>query len=141
MTSAHTQSSEPPHWFPRVIGVVGGVFFLAFGAWAMVGAESFFNTVAAFDPYNQHFILDIGAFQIGLGAVLLLGWISDRADALAVGLVGVGVGSAAHTISHIVGYDLGGTPAVDIPLFSVLSLLLLAGGLVRWREQRARPTR
>jgi hypothetical protein len=38
----------------------------------MVDPRSFFTALAAFEPYNQHFIQDIGAFQIGLGAVLLL---------------------------------------------------------------------
>ena len=102
----------------------------------MVGPMSFFEALAAFEPYNQHFLQDIGAFQIGLGAVLLLAAISDSADALAVGLVAVGLGSAAHTISHFAGRDLGGTPAVDIPVLALLSLVLLAAGLVRWRENR-----
>ena len=136
MTSGPLSRPESPNWFPRAVGVIGGVSFLAFGIWAMVGPASFFETVAAFEPYNQHFLQDIGAFQIGLGAVLLLAAIFDRADALAAGLVGVGLGSAAHTISHIVGRDLGGTPVVDIPLFGVLSVVLLAAGFVRWRERR-----
>jgi hypothetical protein len=51
-----------------------------------------------------------------------------------LGLIGVGVGSAAHTVSHVVRHDLGGKPEVDIPLFAVLTVLLLASGLVRWRE-------
>jgi hypothetical protein len=133
-TDSATQPSRRPHWFSRGVGVVGGIFFVAFGVWAMVGPESFFDAVAAFEPYNQHFVQDIGAFQIGLGAVLLLAGIPARADALAVALIGVGVGSAAHTLSHVVGRDLGGKPNVDIPPFAVLSVLLLAGGLVRWRE-------
>ena len=107
----------------------------------MVGPVSFFETVAAFEPYNQHFLQDIGAFQIGLGAVLLLAAACDPADALAVGLMGVGVGSAAHTVSHLVGQNLGGKPDVGIPVFAVLSLLLLVAGVVRWREHRARPAR
>ena len=141
MTSRRLSRPESQNWFPRAVGVIGGVSFLAFGIWAMVGPVSFFETVAAFEPYNQHFLQDIGAFQIGLGAVLLLAAASDRADALAVGLMGVGVGSAAHTVSHLVGQDFGGTPEVDIPVFAVLSLLLLVAGVVRWREHRARPAR
>ena len=132
-------SVQRRRWFPRAIGVVGGLAFLAFGVWAMVGPESFFAAVAAFEPYNQHFLQDIGAFQIGLGAVLLLAAIPAQADALVVGLLGVGVGAAAHGISHVVGRDLGGTPEVDIPLFAGLAVLLLAAGLMRWREWRARP--
>jgi hypothetical protein len=141
MTSAPPPRSQPQNWFPRAVGVIGGVSFLAFGVWAMVGPVSFFETVAAFEPYNQHFLQDIGAFQIGLGAVLMLAAASDPADTLAVGLIGVGVGSAAHTISHLVGQDLGGTPAVDIPVFAALSLVLLVAGAVRWREHRAGPAR
>ena len=137
MTSADTavRASRRPHWFPRAIGVVGGVSFLAFGVWAMVGPESFFDAVATFEPYNQHFVQDVGAFQIGLGAVLLLAAIPAGADALAVGLIGVGIGSAAHTVSHVVGRNLGGTPEADIPFSIVLTVLLLAGGLVRSRER------
>jgi hypothetical protein len=126
--------SRRRHWFPRAVGVLGGASFLASGLWAMVGPESFFETVATFEPYNQHFIQDIGAFQIGLGAVLLLAVVWTRADALTVGLVGVGIGSAAHTISHVIGRNLGGTPELDIPLTALMSLLLLAGGLWRWRQ-------
>jgi len=122
------------HWFPRAVAVVGGVSFLASGLWAMAGPESFFETVATFEPYNQHFIQDVGAFQIGLGAVLLLAAMWTRADAVAVGLVGVGIGSTAHTISHVIGRDLGGRPELDIPLTALMSVLLLAGGLWRRRQ-------
>jgi hypothetical protein len=42
------------------------------------------------------------------------------------------LGSAAHVVSHAVGHDLGGTPAVDIPFFSILTVLLLTAGGYRW---------
>ncbi len=117
--------------YPRIIATVGGATLVGLGVWAMAGPGSFFDTLATFDPYNRHLIQDIGAFQIGLGTVLLLAAAPRRADGLAVGLLGVGVGMVAHTLSHAVGTDLGGTPAVDIPVFSLLAGLLLAGGLVR----------
>ena len=122
--------------FPFVIALLGGLMLVAFGAWAMIGPQSFFDALATFDPYNQHLIQDIGAFQIGLGAVLLLAAVPDLEDGLVVGLVGVGFGMVAHAISHVVGHDLGGTPAIDIPVFSLLGGLFLAGGLVRWRLTR-----
>jgi hypothetical protein len=126
-------SSRSARWFPRAVAVLGGLSFLASGLWAMAAPESFFDAVATFEPYNQHFVQDIGAFQIGLGAVLLLA-ATVRGDALAVGLVGVGIGSAAHTVSHLIGRDLGGRPELDIPLTASMSLLLLAAGLWRWRQ-------
>lgn len=80
----------------------------------MLALGSLFKVAATFDPYNQHSIQDIGAFQIGLGAVLLLAAAFPR-EGLAVALFGVGFGSGAHVISHIVGRDLGGTPIPDRP--------------------------
>jgi hypothetical protein len=130
------RSSAPGHWVPRAVATVGGVGLVALGVWAMVGPRSFFDALARFEPYNQHFLQDIGAFQIGLGAVLLLAGVPARADGLAVALVGVGVGAALHAVSHIVGRDLGGTPQMDIPSFAGLALLLLAAGAFRWRHAR-----
>ena len=119
---------------PRAIAIVGGVGFIALGVWAMVDPRSFFEALATFEPYNQHFLQDVGAFQIGLGVVLLLAGVPLCADGLTVALVGVGVGAALHTVSHVVGRDLGGTPERDIPLFAAIAVLLLAAGGFRWRR-------
>ncbi len=124
-------------WFPVATSILGGVFFLGAGLWAMVAPESFFDAAAKFEPYNQHFVQDVGAFQIGLGVVLLLAAVPGLGDRLAVGLLGVGVGSAAHVVSHVVGRDLGGKPETDLPFFAVLTVLLLAAGLFRLRDQAA----
>ena len=133
------QSSALGHWLPRAVALVGGAGFVALGVWAMVGPRSFFDALATFEPYNQHFLQDIGAFQVGLGVVLLLAAVPSRSDGLAVALVGVGVGAALHTVSHIVGRDLGGTPETDIPFFAALAVLLLAAGGFRWRHDPGRP--
>lgn len=118
---------------PGRIAAFGGVVLAVFGLWAMVSPKSFFEQLAQFEPYNQHFIQDIGAFQLGLGAVLLLAL--RYSDSLASGLLGAGVGSAAHVVSHAIGIDLGGTPAVDIPVFALLSAALLVGGVMRIRHR------
>ena len=104
----------------------------------MAGPESFFDAVARFEPYNQHLIQDIGAFQIGLGAVLLLAVLPGRVDGLALALLGVGIGATCHFISHLVGRDLGGTPETDIPFFGAVALLLLAAGALCWRHTLVR---
>ena len=126
-------------WRRRLSGgvaVVVGLQFLALGAWALAAPRSFFDTVAAFEPYNQHFVQDIGAFQVGLGAVLLLAYWRPRADGLAVALLGVGAGAALHALSHIVGRDLGGKPETDIPLLIVLAGASLAAGAVTFFRSR-----
>jgi hypothetical protein len=123
--------------FPRVVTIVGGAGFVALGVWAMISPQSFFEAVATFEPYNQHFLQDIGAFQVGLGVVLLLAGLSGRTDGLTIALIGVGVAAAFHTVSHVVGRELGGVPERDIPAFAgMAAILLLAGGL-RWRHVRA----
>lgn len=129
--------SSPLDRFPRMIARVGGGLLLAFGLWAMIDPRSFFDSLATFDPYNQHLIQDLGAFQIGLGVVLLVAALVSPSDGLLTGLVGVGVAMAAHAVSHAVGHDLGGTPKVDIPVFACMGGLLLGGGLVRWRQLQA----
>ncbi|HEV2126571.1 MAG TPA: hypothetical protein VGW38_27750 [Chloroflexota bacterium] len=131
-----TQSSALGHRLPRVIAIISGTAFVALGVWAMVDPRSFFDALAKFEPYNQHFLQDIGAFQVGLGVVLLLAGVPARADGLTVALVGVGIGTALHTISHIVGRDLGGTPETDIPTFAIMAVLLLTAGAFRWRYAR-----
>lgn len=80
----------------------------------MAALESFFDVLGPFPPYNQHFVQDVGAFQIGLGAVLLIAEFASHADALA-SLLGVGIGSVAHAVSHILGIDLGGRPGLRHP--------------------------
>ena len=134
MATANHRS--PRRGYPMVTGVLAGAFFVVSGLWAMVAPRSFFESAAAFDPYNQHFVQDVGAFQIGLGAVLLLAAALVGGDALVVALLGVGIGSGAHVISHVIGRDLGGQPSADIPLFTLLTALLVAGGVLRLRGRR-----
>jgi hypothetical protein len=118
--------------WPWWVAAVSGLGFLALGVWAMADPESFFDRVATFEPYNQHLVQDVGAFQIGLGVVLLLAVQRADPDALAVALLGVGIGSAAHVVSHVIGHDLGGTPETDIPVFTAATVLLLAAGVAQW---------
>lgn len=113
---------------------LGAAGFLPFGLWAMVAPRSFFERLAEFDPYNQHLIQDIGAFQLGLGAVLLVAALRPFMDGLAIALLGVGVGAAAHAVSHVVGRDLGGNPTTDIPLFTMIAVILLVAGVARAKD-------
>ncbi len=108
----------------RGVTLLGGVAFVGFGLWAYVAPESFFDVLATFDPYNPHFLRDIGAFQIGLGAVLLLSLVPTSTATIVLG--GTGLGAAFHAVGHVIDRDLGGAPASDIPTFSLLAIVLLA---------------
>ena len=122
-----------------VVAVAAGAFFVAVGAWSLLAPRSFFDTLATFEPYNAHFLRDVGAFQIGLGAVLLLA--VRRRDALFVALAGVGAGSLAHVVAHVIDRNAGGNPAVDIPLLAVLTLALLGTATTRTRGSGSGSTR
>jgi peptidoglycan/LPS O-acetylase OafA/YrhL len=118
----------------RLVGLTAagvGLVFLGAGLWAFADPRSFFDQAATFEPYNTHLIRDIGAFQLGLGAVLLLAtWLRD---ALLAALAGVAVGAIAHTAAHIIDRDLGGQPGVDIPAFGLIAVLLIVAAAARHR--------
>src|SRR5437899_9954794 len=108
----------------RPVRVLVGVAALAMivpALWAMLAPESFYSVVAAYPPYNRHFIHDIGAFMLGLGATLRFALAVG--DALLVALAGNAVGALAHFVSHAADRELGGQ--VSDPLtFGVFALLL-----------------
>ena len=121
--------------FPRAMAVLGGLFFFFLGVWALLAPSAFYESIALFEPYNVHFVQDLGAFQMGLGATLLLAAFVDS-DALVVALIGVGIGASAHVVSHLLSLDSGGNPGLDIPVLSILGVVLLVAGAVRWRAIR-----
>jgi hypothetical protein len=124
--------------FTRLVAGAGGIVFAAFGIWAFASPRSFFDAVAVFEPYNAHFLRDIGAFQIGLGAVLLASLVWR--DALLVALTGVGVGAVAHLAAHVLDRNLGGEPGIDIPFFAVIAVALVAAAVARARSLRSDAT-
>jgi hypothetical protein len=80
--------------FVRGVTAIAGAFSLVLGAWALVASQPFYDTIAGFPPYNQHFIHDIGAFQIAIGLALLLALVWS--DALTVVLVAGAAGNVLH---------------------------------------------
>ena len=122
-----------------LIGAVtglGAAIFLLFGLWPFFDADSFYDDVAEFAPYNEHFLHDIGAFQVGIGATLAIAlW--RRTDAIFAALAGAGIGAAFHAVAHIRDRDLGGMDS-DPYVFSVLAVLLLAGAVLQDTRTPAR---
>jgi hypothetical protein len=112
-----------------VLAVAFGVYDIGLGLWAFLGPESFYASIAAFPPYNQHLLHDLGAFLAGLGVGLLFG-LRDRRW-----LVAAAAGNAAagllHLVAHVEDSGLGGH-VYDVPvvaLLAVLGLLLLGAAL------------
>jgi hypothetical protein len=113
----------------RIIGWFGVVFMLGSGLWAFVAPRSFYDTIATFEPYNRHFIHDIGAFTIGLAGVLLFALVT-RWDALQVALAGLAVASVTHVVSHALDGHLGGRD-IDLPGLVVVAALFVIGAACR----------
>lgn len=114
----------------RAVAALLGLFTIVFGVWAFGWPNEFADTVN-FAP-NRHFVHDVGAFQLGIGAGLLLATV--WADALLVTLAAYAVAGIAHTISHAVDIGLGGGDAqtIAVGLLTVLSIVAL---VVRWRQR------
>jgi hypothetical protein len=111
------------------VTAITGVITLGIGAWALLATRSFAD-FADFG-YHEHFLHDIGAFQIGIGATLLFALLWE--DSLSAVLAGFLVGNTIHVITHIVDSDLGGSAAQWISL--MLSSVLVGAALVLRRRR------
>jgi hypothetical protein len=113
---------------------VAAAFMLIAGVWAFVWPMSFAAAVQF--PYHLHFLHDLGAFQIGIGASLLcaLRW----REAIAVALAGFVVATAVHAVSHFIDRNLGGRPT-DWLALTVLTLIAAAalGAQLRFLKERS----
>ena len=116
---------------PRLIAGAVGLLTIALGVWALADPQSFYEQIATYPPYNQHLFHDAGAFQVGIGASLLLA-VFVR-DALLLGLAAGGVGTVLHAVSHVIDRHLGGR-TTDPWALGLLALVVVAGALIRARE-------
>lgn len=115
--------------FARGVAVLGAVFWLGSGVYAFFAPKSFFDNLGTFPPYNEHFIHDVGAFSIGLGAVLVIALL--RLPALAAALGGTAVGAVFHELAHIIDSDQGGRDTDPIGL-GLIAVLTIAAAAAAW---------
>lgn len=127
----HREDAARRGGFAAWIAALAGAAFLGVGTWAFAAPESFFRVVATFPPYNVHLLHDLGAFQIGTGAVLLLA--AFVRDALVATLAGIGIGTLVHGAGHWIDWEIGGNPADPWILLGFAALLLAAAA---WRGVR-----
>lgn len=106
-----------------------GVLNLLWGAAAIFTPRRFFEGfpgfgfqwTAAYPPYNEHLVTDLGAVFATLGVLLIAAaWLGDR-RVTAVVLVGVLVFNGLHLAFHAT--DHGGLSGVDL-VASLTSLVL-----------------
>src|SRR5215217_1676600 len=137
-TAMRTSPWAPPELRPGVSAalIITGLFALAFGIWAFFAPASFAEFVAF--PYNRHLLHDVGAFQIGIGATMLLALL--WADGVMVVLAGYVVGTGFHLASHIIDRHVGGH-GYDPFVVGLMVVIGLAGIYTRARAYARMPGR
>jgi hypothetical protein len=120
----------------RILAAIVGLFYTFTGLWSFFLPTSFYSTVATFTPYNLHLLHDVGAFQVGMGLVLLAAAATGRG--LLPALFGVLIGSLLHLVAHTLDIRLGGHPATDLPALAAIAAVL---GLAFYLELRRPSTR
>jgi hypothetical protein len=108
----------------RPLLALAGLYHLALGLAAFVTPRAFFDAVATFPPYNDHFVRDIGSLYLALGAVMLVA-VARRAWQAPV-LAFATLQYAIHTVAHVIdvtGADpdwLGAATAAGLAALTVL---------------------
>ncbi len=105
-----------------VVTAVVGMVTAGIGIWCLIDPNSFADAVGFGE--HRHFLHDVGAFQLGLGIILLLALI--WADALATALAGFLVANTVHTVNHVMDLDVGGSVGQAWGLGAVSVALALA---------------
>jgi PPOX class probable F420-dependent enzyme len=106
-----------------------GLLTAGIGVWCLIDPRSFAEVVGF--PAHEHFVHDVGAFQVGLGVTLLLALVWS--DALATALAGYIVANTVHAVNHIVDLDLGGS-ALQAWALGGASVLLVIAFVLRLRQ-------
>jgi hypothetical protein len=138
MMTSHPDSATPAATrrlgqpYVTAVLALAGAGMLAVGLWAGLAPRAFARSVAF--PYHEHFLHDLGAFQVGIGVTLLLALVWR--DAAAVALAGFLVANGLHAVSHAVDQELGGR-ASDPYVIGAVSLLVVAALVLRVRQPRA----
>jgi PPOX class probable F420-dependent enzyme len=115
--------------YVTIVTLLGALPTGAAAVWCLAAPGSFADFVDF--PRHEHFVHDLGAFQLGLAVSLLLALI--WADGLATALAGFFVANAVHAVNHAGDLDIGGRGS-DPWLIGAMAVLTGAAVLVRLRQ-------
>lgn len=113
--------------------IVAALSMLAFGAWSWLDPDGF--AAWAGWPNHVHFLHDAGAFQMGIGMMMI--WALRWRDAVAVVLAGFVFTNTFHAYNHAMDLDMGGHDS-DPWLLLALSAIAAVGLALRLRVLRHR---
>lgn len=114
--------------------VIAALSVLATGVWAWFDPAGF--AAWANWPNHIHFLHDAGAFQMGIGLMLL--WALLWRDAIAVVLAGFVFTNTFHALNHAIDLHMGGNASDPWALLAV-SAVGAVGLVIRLRVLRRRP--
>jgi hypothetical protein len=106
------------------LGLIGfGVYQVAIGLFQIAAPGVFFDLLGPFGPRNEHYVLDVAAFELPLGAMLLA---AVRLQSWRVPALAFATGHwALHALNHLV--DIG---AADPRWVGVFDFFALTAGAV-----------
>ena len=119
---------------PAVLLVVG-ISQLVIGVWAFVAPGSFYDVIATYPPQNDHFLKDIGSWNVALGAAAVY---AARKPSWHVGMLGVlTLQYVLHGISHAIDIDVADSDAMGVfaTVLQFATAALLAALFLRERAR------
>ncbi len=114
------------------------------GGWARFAPRNFFDTfpgfghhwTAAYPPYNEHLVTDLGATFLTLAFLLAVGAVVDNGTARWVVLAGVGVFNLLHLTFHASHPGTMGGFDIAASLTTLALGVLAPAGMLIW-DRRA----
>jgi hypothetical protein len=122
----------------RPLVLLAGGYHLVLGFFMAVTPHGFYDVVASYPPYNEHFVRDIATFYLALGATLVVAAArrSWQVPLLVFALVQYGL----HTVNHIV--DIGDTEPGWLGPMNAVSIAVVGvalWGLLRTASRAQQP--
>jgi hypothetical protein len=119
----------------RPVLAVLGIYHLVLGAVMVLAPRDFFEQIAAYGPYNDHYIRDIATFYLALGGCLLVAVArpSWQVPLLTLALVQY----ALHLLNHL--WDIADSDPAWIGPANVAALALIAF-VIGWLVRSKRPS-
>jgi hypothetical protein len=111
-----------------------GAYHLLLGTIMVIAPRTFFDEIAAYGVYNDHYIRDVATFYLALGGCMLVAVArqSWQVPLLTFALVQY----ALHLLNHL--WDIGDSDPAWLGPANVVALALIAG-LIAWLVRSPSP--
>ena len=101
-----------------------GAYHLGLGIWMVLGPRSFYEKVAPYGSFSDHFVRDLATFYLALGAVQLVAAARRRWQLPVIAFTAIQY--ALHALNHL--WDIGDTHPRSKGVVNFVVIALLAAG-------------